>query len=196
VSVAGCGAKGGQRRLGLTLRVNRGSAACLLDAQGRTAGCRQSCPAALAMTNGLPGTPPPGPGLSHELHARRHELEVEVAGIVCNNPRALEDFHERAAAITRLHAEVESEKALVAAINDEIDEIKVWGMREDQPRMAAALRGLCAQPAAHVSRAARAQDCRSISWCRLQPASLPSSRHPCARLCGLPAALRPVDLAA
>ena len=48
-----------------------------------------------------------------------------MAAIVCNNPRALEDYQERQKEITELRSSVDSDKAQVEGLNTEISTIKV-----------------------------------------------------------------------
>ena len=65
------------------------------------------------------------PPNSDELRFKREALEAEVAAIVCNNPRALEDYQERQKEITELRSSVDSDKAQVEGLNTEISTIKV-----------------------------------------------------------------------
>lgn len=60
-----------------------------------------------------------------ELAARRQELEDEVAAIVCNNPRALEEFQERSRAIDDLRRETGAQAGDLAVLEGEIDAIRV-----------------------------------------------------------------------
>lgn len=62
---------------------------------------------------------------SNELLELKSALEAEVAGIVCNNPRALEEFQERQKAIQELSADVTQSRQQLDDINTEIEQIKV-----------------------------------------------------------------------
>ncbi|KAI8465259.1 MAG: hypothetical protein J3K34DRAFT_92112 [Monoraphidium minutum] len=58
------------------------------------------------------------------LAEKRSELEAKVAGIMCNNPRALEEFRERSAKISELRADVGGDEGALAALTSEIEDIK------------------------------------------------------------------------
>lgn len=72
-----------------------------------------------------PNTPPHISPPSAALATLRDTLEEELAGIVCNNPRALDEFLARKREIEELGAEVAREEAEINDLNAEIDDIKV-----------------------------------------------------------------------
>ena len=55
----------------------------------------------------------------------RQSLEAEVASIVCNNPRALEEFQERQHAIDELRRDTTAQAGDLEALEGEINDIRV-----------------------------------------------------------------------
>jgi chromosome segregation ATPase len=60
----------------------------------------------------------------------RNDLEMELATIVCNNPRALEEYAERKRSVAELTASVADEEAALAAIEGEVATVKAEWLPE------------------------------------------------------------------
>ena len=82
-----------------------------------------------------------------ELAALRDDLETELAGIACNNPRALEEFTRRQREIGDLRARADAEERALGALHAEIAAVRVRGgggeEREQTGEGAAAVWGMC-----------------------------------------------------